>query len=91
MIRILTGKEETRQLKGKSNFSPYFRSSYLKGRRVHGDWDIRVEQAQFQNITVSATSQSEVTVTIEARSALAQNGRDLSFGSENSRLLETFY
>ena len=28
---------------------------------------------------------------IEARSALAQNGRDLSFGSEKSRLLETFF
>ena len=41
-----------------------YRSSYFQGRQVHGDWDIRVEQAEFKDITVSATTQAGVVVTI---------------------------
>jgi len=39
-------------------------SSYFQGRQVLGDWDIRVEQAEFKDITVSATTQAGVVVTI---------------------------
>ena len=30
-------------------------SKYFRGRRIHGDWDIRVEQAEFSEIAVSAS------------------------------------
>jgi hypothetical protein len=37
------------------------------------------------------TTEGDLRSKNEARSALAQNGRDLSFGNEKSRLLETFF
>jgi len=43
---------------------------------VHGDWDIRVEQAEFKDITVSATTQAGVVVTISedrSRGRVARN------------------
>jgi len=39
-------------------------SSYFQGRQVHGEWDVRVEQAEFRDITVTATTMSGVMVTI---------------------------
>lgn len=31
-------------------------SKYFRGKRIHGDWDIRVEQAEFREISVTASS-----------------------------------
>ena len=32
-------------------------SKYFRGRRIHGDWDIRVEQAEFSELTVTANTE----------------------------------
>jgi len=40
-------------------------SSLFSGRHIHDDWDIRVEQAQFQEISVSATSQGGAVVSVK--------------------------
>ena len=39
-------------------------SKYFRGRRVHGDFDVRVEQAEFRELTVSANSETGVTASI---------------------------
>jgi len=39
-------------------------SKYFRGRRVHGDWDIRVEQAEFSELTVSANAEHGVMASI---------------------------
>ena len=32
-------------------------SKYFRGHRIHGDWDIRVEQAEFSELTVTANTE----------------------------------
>jgi hypothetical protein len=39
-------------------------SKYFRGKKVHTDHDIRVEQAEFRDLTVSANNESGVTVSI---------------------------
>ena len=40
------------------------RGSYLRGKKLHKDWDLRVEQADFQDISLSAASSTGVVVTL---------------------------
>ena len=40
------------------------RSSYFRGKKIRGEFDIRLEQAEFQELTVSARSNQGVTVTV---------------------------
>jgi len=37
-------------------------SKYFRGKKIHTDWDLRVEQAEFKELTVMANSESGVTV-----------------------------
>ena len=46
------------------------RSKYFRGRRIHGDWDVRVEQAEFREISITANSESGVLVSM----AVIRNG-----------------
>ncbi|XP_054274413.1 synapsin isoform X2 [Macrosteles quadrilineatus] len=39
-------------------------SKYFRGRRLHGDYDIRVEQAEFKELSVTANSDSGTTVSM---------------------------
>lgn len=39
-------------------------SKYFRGKRLHGDYDIRVEQADFGEISVTASGESGPTVSI---------------------------
>jgi len=39
-------------------------AKYFRGRRVHTDWDIKVDQAEFKDLSVSAGSNSGVSATI---------------------------
>jgi synapsin len=39
-------------------------SKYFRGKRLHGDYDIRVEQAEFSEISVVASGESGATVSI---------------------------
>ena len=63
MIRKLTGSD-TRQPKRKLIIL-IIRSSYFQGKQVHSDWDILVEQEEFPELSVSATSQGGVLVTVK--------------------------
>ena len=43
----------------------FFRSKYFRGRRLHGgEYDIRVEQAEFKELSVTANSEGGVTASI---------------------------
>ncbi|KAG8312479.1 hypothetical protein J6590_023087 [Homalodisca vitripennis] len=39
-------------------------SKYFRGRRLHGDFDIRVEQAEFKELSVTASSETGTTVSM---------------------------
>lgn len=39
-------------------------SKYFKGQRIHGDWDIRVEQAEFKDISLATHCESGTTVSM---------------------------
>lgn len=39
-------------------------SKYFRGKRLHGDYDIRVEQAEFAEISVVASAEVGATVSI---------------------------
>jgi len=39
-------------------------SKYFRGRKILGDWDVRVEQAEFSEITIAASSESGVHVSM---------------------------
>lgn len=39
-------------------------SKYFRGKRLHGDYDIRVEQAEFSEISVTASGEGGPTVSI---------------------------
>ena len=41
-----------------------WRSKYFRGRRILGDWDVRVEQAEFSELTVVASSEHGVNVSM---------------------------
>ena len=40
------------------------RTKYFRGRRVHGDWDVRVEQAEYRELSVVANSETGVLVSM---------------------------
>ena len=42
----------------------FFRSKYFRGKRIHIDYDIRVEQAEFKELSVNSNSESGVTASI---------------------------
>ncbi|KAK4316068.1 hypothetical protein Pmani_012746 [Petrolisthes manimaculis] len=39
-------------------------SKYFRGKRIHGDWDIRVEQAEFRELSVTSSSDGGVNVSM---------------------------
>ncbi|GFQ86874.1 synapsin [Trichonephila clavata] len=39
-------------------------SKYFRGKRIHGDWDIRMEQAEFKDINLSVNSDSGAIVSM---------------------------
>lgn len=41
-------------------------AKYFRGRKVHGDWDVRVEQAEFGDISLWASTETGVTVSMGA-------------------------
>ena len=41
-----------------------FRSKYFRGKRIHGDYDIRVEQAEFKELSVNCNTEAGVTASI---------------------------
>lgn len=45
-------------------------SKYFRGKRIHGDYDIRVEQAEFKELTLTASSEVGTTVSM----AVFRNG-----------------
>lgn len=46
------------------------RSKYFRGRRIHGDWDVRVEQAEFRELSITSSTDSGATVSM----AVYRNG-----------------
>lgn len=40
------------------------RSKYFRGRKIQGDWDVRVEQAEFRELSVTASSESGAVVSM---------------------------
>ena len=42
----------------------HFRSKYFRGKRIHGDYDIRVEQAEFKELSVNSSTETGVTASI---------------------------
>lgn len=47
-----------------------YRSKYFRGKRLHGDYDIRVEQAEFKELSLTANAESGTTVSM----AVFRNG-----------------
>ena len=45
---------------------PCFRAKYFRGKRLHGDWDIKVDQVEFKDLSVSASSSGGVTANIKS-------------------------
>lgn len=45
-------------------------SKYFRGKRIHGDYDIRVEQAEFKELTLTASSETGTSVSM----AVFRNG-----------------
>ncbi|XP_046441849.1 synapsin-like [Daphnia pulex] len=39
-------------------------SKYFRGRRIHGDWDVRVEQAEFRELSITASTDNGATVSM---------------------------
>ncbi|EFX85031.1 hypothetical protein DAPPUDRAFT_314472 [Daphnia pulex] len=39
-------------------------SKYFRGRRIHGDWDVRVEQAEFRELSITASNDNGATVSM---------------------------
>ena len=54
--------------KGKSFLNTFsflnYRSKYFRGKRIHGDYDIRVEQAEFKELSVNCNTEGGVTASI---------------------------
>lgn len=42
-----------------------YRSGYFRGKKLFGDWDVRVEQAEFQDLVLTASSSKGAIVTIK--------------------------
>ena len=45
---------------------PSFRAKYFRGKRLHTDWDINVDQVEFKDLSVSASSSGGVTANIKS-------------------------
>ena len=45
---------------------PSFRAKYFRGKRLHNDWDIKVDQVEFKDLSVSASSSGGVTANIKS-------------------------
>ena len=45
---------------------PSFRAKYFRGKRLHTDWDIKVDQVEFKDLSVSASSSEGVTANIKS-------------------------
>ena len=43
-----------------------FRAKYFRGKRLDGDWDIKVDQVEFKDLSVSASSSGGVTANIKS-------------------------
>ncbi|KAH7975832.1 hypothetical protein HPB52_005638 [Rhipicephalus sanguineus] len=41
-------------------------SKHFRGRKVHGEWDVRVEQAEFKDLSIWASSEAGATVSMAA-------------------------
>lgn len=50
-------------------------SKYFRGKKIHSDWDVRVEQAEFKELTVTAHSETGVVASIPS----ARGGKGSSF------------
>ena len=48
------------------NIFPSFRAKYFRGKRLHSDWDIKVDQVEFKDLSVSASSSGGVTANIKS-------------------------
>jgi len=48
----------------------FCRSKYFRGKRLHGDYDIRVEQAEFKELSLTANAETGTTVSM----AVFRNG-----------------
>ena len=42
------------------------RSKYFRGKKIHGDWDIRVEQSEFRDLSINAASDGGAMVALTA-------------------------
>ena len=42
------------------------RAKYFRGRKIHQDWDVKVDQAEFRDLSVSAGSTAGVTANISS-------------------------
>ena len=38
------------------------RQKWFRGRRIHTDWDIRVEQCQFSDLAITANTEEGISV-----------------------------
>lgn len=47
-------------------------SKYFRGRRIQGDWDVRVEQAEFRELSITASSSPETGAVVSM--AVFRNG-----------------
>ena len=64
-----------------------FRSKYFRGKRIHGDYDIRVEQAEFKELSVSSSTETGVTASI----ILAKSGNKVVRSFKPDFLLGTIH
>ena len=54
------------------------RQKWFRGKKIHSDWDIRVEQCQFSSLAITATTEEGITVrTLNTKS-----------GARNDKLVE---
>ena len=48
-------------------------AKYFRGKRLHTDWDIKVDQVEFKDLSVSASSSGGVTANIRSFKSGASN------------------
>ena len=41
-----------------------FRQKWFRGKKIHSNWDIRVEQCQFSDLAITATTEEGINVGI---------------------------
>ena len=64
MTRTLSGRYQEDLISNKVILLSSSRAKYFRGRKIHTDWDIRVEQVEFKDLTVSASSMTGVSAGI---------------------------